>query len=273
MATFTSMPPSSRGVSSNVASMSSAISAATRAFPATSSVDGISDRRGGTETAPILTFVVSAPLQRYRLPCLLPRGSMPSGEGQSICRHLAFASASSRDCAKFICSWVGELTPATNTVPGKCVSFSAIRFICSRESLRGSLSRSSSRTRASERLSNSSLALLAKWWNRTSPSTPTATANSATVSAVAQCLILATAPKNNAANTTQPDQIPRRENISTCALSSSTLFSFLTGVWGLIVFRVPYGSRAPGRRDRLFWVGVGLWVLYGMALLIFILRA
>jgi hypothetical protein len=259
-------PSVATGLISKVASIPSAVNASASAIAVSySAFHCSSEVASGSDPAckRMLTFSTWAPSQM----CIRLPGRWKPWTGQSSSFHPAFQRGISIYLRRSMISGNCEFTPLTYQVPENCLIFSAIRSICSGLSCRRALNSSSSRILSSARRCNSSLSLLAERWNSTSPSTAAAIASSMNPSVVRHDLNATAASKTNAATTPPADHIARRLFQLSPALSSSLL------LLSFVVFKpAPLHSRPTGR-DTLFWVGVGLWVLYGIALLIFILRA
>jgi hypothetical protein len=249
---------------SNGVTKPSSVKATARALPAATREATSS---GGAADCPIMStslFVLRVP--KWGLPG--PLGC--PGYGASSPIQPASTSALLISSAKFTNSGSSRLTLGRNDMPENSINFSAIRSICGCRSFLAFLNSSALRTRSSVSSCSASLCLLARWWNSTAPITPAAIASSSNASmlAVAQCNLRATAMKINAAAMTRSDPMANRVNSLIRALRSSVLF-----IIGFVVFRPPlYSSPTKGRRDLILWLVVALGVLWCIALLI-VLRA
>jgi hypothetical protein len=271
-----STPSGASCVKSNGVSMPSVVKAAARAFPAV--ISGATSSGGASDSKPISTpaFLTPNPM------CGFPRLGIP-GYPTSSCIQPALASAISIYSTRSTISGCARLTPVTNCEPENCLNSSAIRSICSGRSIRGALYLSNSRraslafrfasaTRSFERRFNSPAHIPALRPERISPATPAAIPISAMMNRIASRLSRRYAhstpvSKTNAATISHAHRVSRRACLSTSRSTSSSL-----AVIGLI-FVNRHLCRPPPRRyrDRQFWIAIGLWVLYAIAMLYLLL--
>jgi hypothetical protein len=259
----------------NVALIPSSSNASARALPASMS-DINSSPVTMTKSTRILTFSAWSPSQIHGLPCR----RILLGCGQLICFHPALQRASSIFSIKSMASVAGELTPPINSVPENGLNFSAIRSIFFAVSTRGALNSANSRRASSafwfasatlsfERRSNSPPTTFAFRPERISPYTPAAIPRSAIVNRIASGVLWrythrTPASKTNARTMSHAERLSLRACLSTSSCNSSMLHPV---IGFLFLNRYPYRPPPRRYRDRQFWIGFGLLMLYAVAML------